>query len=242
MFDSWLSESTPEDTLPHHQPKCSDVHPLEAHDQLHPTPAPVLNRSFSGKDDENESTNTIVCQRVSSSSWGPIDSFRWQNGFSAPQPGPRPTRNVPAHKRRFRPYEPNLARARRHANAEASQSTLPLSVPPIDLPMAEPCRGLSEVPTNTKTRNHDTEEETPVIDSYPSQIPRVSDLLFGVRTQNGLRCPMDKVYVKSTALGIGRTPIDWSDGRWNEVTFQNPRNSMMLLPVGNSFCSPQLRT
>ena len=84
------------------------------------------------------------------------------------------------------PYKSNPPRAPGRTYAEAGHLALPPLVLPVDLPIAD-------------ADNHENaeENEAPVSNFYRSHVPRASNRLFDVRTQNGFGSPIGRVDVES---------------------------------------------
>jgi hypothetical protein len=128
--------------------------------------------------------------------------------------------------------KPHCARASEQTNAEAGPSSLPPLILPVNPPTVQPPRGQSETTVDAEHNESNVEEdEAPVSDFYHSHIPRVSDPLFGVKSQTG---PRHENEFESTSAGSGRIHVNWSNGTRSEWVSHIVRTSRTLLRVSKT--------
>lgn len=153
------------------------------------------------------------------------------------QPSPGPSRTGQNSQRRFQPYTTSRARENEHRNAEAGLSTpVPVQVLHAGSTTLQPTGGVTpETAANANQANTTTEaERVPVSHFYRSPVPRVADLLCGVRFPSA---PGDQMARANLARAVRQNRLTtascvaWSrDGKGS----QKCQASSRLCPVSTS--------
>lgn len=181
----WPSDPPPcQDTRSDFRPPFSNGYPPEAEVQSN---SPGLEGS-SLTQELSVGTHPVSLP-APSSSYYPIDSFRWQGAHVERQCRTSQIRSEPVRQKRFQPYSPNNARTHEGSNAGHYMTSLPpRTLKHLGPPTGQPSGVQTKTTADTDTQRTKRRGNKALVSNfYHFHSPRASDCWFGVRSRKVVR-------------------------------------------------------